>query len=131
MQPNEIGVTYDPGTGSTTKTYGRFEPHPGFTIYTEKDSHTLVQRDELRLYRTQAKKTGNFLGMAKTAAKLTIDVPGQTDAEGNSITAPIIVEVSASVYPTIASAVVNDAVARAAAFITSAEGVNLVQKLEI
>jgi hypothetical protein len=129
-QPDSITVNYDPGTGAVAKTYSRYEANSGHTIYTEDSGHTLVSRDELRLYRTPAKKNGNFLGMAKSAAKITIDVPA-TDAEGNDVVVPLIVEVSASIYPSVDLALVTDAVARAAAFATSAEGTDLVQKLEI
>lgn len=128
-QPETIALTYDPGTGSVTKTYGRFKPEIGRTVYREEDA-TLVMRDELVFYRTEAKRNGAFLGMAKSAVKLTIDVPA-TDAEGNSVNEAIIVSINTSVYPSIPAATVVDAIHRIAKFIISDEGIDLVTKLEI
>lgn len=128
-QPEVINVTYNPGTGEVTKVYDRYKPEAGLTIYNEANA-TLITKDELKLYRTEATRNGNFLGMAKSSAKLTISVPA-TDAEGNSVSEKIIVTLSTSVYPSAASALVTDAVKRLAAFAVSAEGTALTTKLEI
>lgn len=128
-QPEAISVTYNPGTGSVTKVYDRYKPEAGLTIYNEANA-TLVIKDELKLYRTEATRNGNFLGMAKASAKLTISVPA-TDAEGNDVSEKIIVTLSTSVYPSAASALIKDAVHRLAAFAVSSEGTALTTKLEI
>lgn len=128
-QPETIAVTYDPGTGSTTKTYNRYSPLEGSTVYKENGA-TLLVRDELKLFRTEAKKNGTFLGMAKASAKLTLDVEGQ-DSEGNTVRVPIIVTASVSFNPSVAAADVNDAVHRCAALMVTEEGDDLFQNLEI
>lgn len=129
-QPETITLDYDPGTGTVTKTYGRFDAsNSGYTVYTEAN-HTLLTRDEMRLYRTLPKKNGVYLGKSKTAVKITVDVPA-TDAEGNDITDAIIIDCGGSIPVAAADAVIDDALARMADFLLSTEGKTLFKKQEI
>lgn len=128
-QPTNIGITYDPGTGSVTKTYGRFKTEADLVTYNEA-SATLTAKDELKLYRTEAKRNGDFLGMAKSTAKFTQDYVA-VDAAGNDVSEKIIFTISCSRYPTIPNAALLDMQTRVAEFITSAEGILLFQKLEV
>lgn len=98
MQANNITLSVDVANNSTlvdqafertTETLNRSDYiGPG---------HTLQSRNQFQFYRTLPVRSGNFLGSAKSAVKLTRDksVPN-ADGSGN-IVAPLIVEVSFSV----------------------------------
>jgi hypothetical protein len=98
MQPNEITISVDVANDANlvNEVYSRFEEYLNRTIYIG-DNHALASRNELALYRTFPKQSGNFKGVAKSAFKFTHDVvvPG---VDGNtSLTSPIIMEVSFSI----------------------------------
>lgn len=95
MLSNQIVLSVDPGTGTVTKTYDRYTEGTDRTVYKEQNG-SLVVKDYLTLYRTQPKRNGNFLGVAKSAIKTHVDMT-VVDAEGNNITAPVIIQVSMSV----------------------------------
>lgn len=76
--------------------YKRHVESTNRTVYISPD-HTLVLPDLLTFFRTDVKKSGNFMGVAKTAAKFSqmILVPGVDST--TSISAPIIMEMSYSI----------------------------------
>jgi len=100
MQPNTISlaVNEDNDDGTTPDVvhdYSRYDEYQNRSVYIS-DSHTLALRNTLGFYRTFPKPSGNFLGVAKSAVKLTEDivVPG-ADAT-TTITVPNIGEVKFS-----------------------------------
>lgn len=99
MQPNEITLPVDEendGVGLVNHVFTRFEEHLNRAVYIGPN-HSLSARNTLTAYRTLPKISGNFKGVAKSAAKFSADitVPG-VDSE-TTITAPIIVELSFSI----------------------------------
>lgn len=58
--------------------------------------HSNTARNTLGFYRTHPKKTGNFLGVMKSATKVTRDLD-VLNAVGESIVSPMIAEISFSV----------------------------------
>lgn len=98
MQPDTITLAVDTlNSGSTTDyDFTRFEETLNRTIYAG-ENHAIDARDQLAIYRTAPRKTGNFKGVAKTSVKFTRDftVLG-VDGLAN-LTAPLILEVSFSV----------------------------------
>lgn len=98
MQPDTITLAVDTlNSGSTTDyDFKRFEETLNRTIYAG-ENHAIDARDQLAIYRTAPRKTGNFKGVAKTSVKFTKDftVLG-VDGLAN-LTAPVILEVSFSV----------------------------------
>lgn len=97
MQPNVITLAVDIlNSGTTTnQSYSRFEEAANRSTYVGA-THSPASRDTLSLYRTPAKKTGNYLGSTKSAAKFSEDVV-VVDAMGNDSVQPVILEVSWSV----------------------------------
>lgn len=95
MQNNSITLR-DLPTGSILKEYTRHEETLNRSTYIGSD-HTLASRDTLQLYRTPAKRAGQYLGSAKSSVKATYDVAvPNADGSGN-VTSPVIMELSASV----------------------------------
>lgn len=129
MLPNQIVLTVDPGTGSVTKTYDRYAEGGDRTVYKEQNG-SLVTKDHLTFYRTLPKRNGNFLGVAKSAAKFHVDET-VVDAEGNNTTAPVIIQVSLSV-PVGVTAVTTDLLRRyLAALLIHDDMDKLVDNLEV
>lgn len=99
MQPNQIQLTVDTLNDTTTivqEDYDRFEERLNNAKYVGQ-SHTLVNRDELSLYRTFPKQSGNFRGVGRSAAKFTDDQI-VTGVDGVAeITSPLILEISFSI----------------------------------
>lgn len=84
-------------SGATTDTsFSRDEEYLNRSIYVSPYSD-LVHRDILGFYRTKPVRNGNFLGVAKSSFKFTMDVvvPG-ADGVAN-YTQPLLAEVSFSV----------------------------------
>lgn len=74
MQPNTITLAIDElnnGT-STDKVMSRYDYTNSRSLYISPD-HTPESRQEMSLFRSPAKPTGNFLGVKKTSVKLTWD----------------------------------------------------------
>lgn len=71
------------------RVYSRFEEFQSRTIY-KGPSHSLTSKDMLSFYRTPVRRSGNDNGVAKSAAKFTMDisVPG-VDAS-TSLVKPMI-----------------------------------------
>lgn len=98
MQPDIITLAVDTlNSGSTTNyDFTRFEETLNRTIYAGED-HTIDSRDQLAIYRTAPKRTGNFKGVAKTSTKFTRDITILGVDGLANLTAPIIIEVSFSI----------------------------------
>lgn len=99
MQPGSITLNVDTlndGTTIVAEVYTRYDEYNNRSVYIG-ESHDLSLRDMLSLYRTFPKASGNFKGVAKSAAKLTYDivVPGLDGVA--DLTAPLIAEMSFSV----------------------------------
>lgn len=99
MQSNEIILSVDEdntGTNPVIKTYTRYDEYNNRTVYTG-DNHSVASKNTLGLYRTFPRSSGNFKGVAKTSAKITID----TTVVGNDglaqLTVPVIGEVNFSI----------------------------------
>lgn len=77
-------------------TFSQFDNFSNRTVYIGED-HTIAGHDTLTLYRTFPKPAGNFCGMAKVAVKFSqaISVYGVDGV--STISAPLILEVSASI----------------------------------
>lgn len=82
------------GVGPVDHVYSRYDTNPNRTTYIHAN-HALDERDTLTFYRTLPKPSGNFKGVAKTAQKFSRDI-SVLGADGATITAPIIVEISTS-----------------------------------
>jgi hypothetical protein len=100
MQPNSItlSVNTDNDDGTTAEVdsvFTRFEEFQNRSEYIHSN-HTLSVRNKLGFYRTTPKKNGNFVGVAKSAFKVTKDheVDG-VDATTSNV-APAIVDVGFS-----------------------------------
>jgi hypothetical protein len=95
-QDNTITLSVDPLNDGNPedRVFTRWYPDTNRTIY-NGPSHTLAVPEQMTLYRTLPKVTGNFLGTAKSACKFTFTVEVE-DAEGNTTTKPLIFDVSVS-----------------------------------
>lgn len=98
MQPDTITLAVDTlNSGSTTNyDFTRFEETLNRTIYAGED-HKIDSRDQLAIYRTAPKRTGNFKGVAKTSTKFTKDITVLGVDGLANLTAPIIIEASFSI----------------------------------
>jgi hypothetical protein len=108
MQPNEIILAVDEDNdGGTTAavehTYSRSNYFQNKSEYIS-ETHTLSSRDKLALYRTLPKRSGNFLGMAKTAIKFTQDISVAGVDSTTLVVAPGIVDVAFSMPVGVTSA---------------------------
>lgn len=83
------------GVGPVNHVFTRFEDTPTRSTYIGAN-HSLSARDTLNFYRTLPKPSGNFNGVAKTALKFSKDIVVD-GRDGADVTAPIIIEVSASI----------------------------------
>lgn len=90
------------GVGPVNHVYTRFEETQNRSKYIHTN-HTLSAKDTLSFYRTLPKPSGNFRGVAKTAAKFSKDY-SVTGADGSTIVAPVIVEISISMPVGISAA---------------------------
>lgn len=98
MQPDQLNLSVDPANDSNpvVEVYDRYEELTNRTTYVGA-AHLPDKRDTVALYRSQPTKTGNFKGVGKTAVKLTNDVEVSGVDSSTTLTAPIILELSASV----------------------------------
>lgn len=96
MQPNVITLAVDELNNGTTVDHilTRYEEFQNRAVYIGAD-HALNARNTVTLYRTPPKPSGNFLGVGKSAIKLSQDIT-VLGADGSSVVAPIIFEVSCS-----------------------------------
>lgn len=98
MQPNVITLSIDYlNNGTTTEeSYSRFDDFQNRSTYIG-ENHNPDNRDTLTLYRTFPSKSGNFKGVAKTAAKFSKDIVVAGVDSSTSLTAPIIIETNFSI----------------------------------
>lgn len=100
MQDNTIAIDVntdndDGTTAAVSAVYARFEEYLNRSVYIHQN-HTLAMRDQLSLYRTLPKTSGNFRGTAKSAVKFTKDfLVAGTDTE-TMLVAPAILEANFS-----------------------------------
>lgn len=98
MLDNTITLDVDvdgTGTNNETVVFTRKDEVSGRSYY-ESDSHANALRDILQFYRTKAKRSGNYMGSDKAAAKFTHDVTVNGVDQTTSIVSPAIIEVSTS-----------------------------------
>lgn len=97
MQDNTITLSVDLANDSnpSNQVFTRFDELVNRSTYVGP-SHSLVSPHTMSLYRTLPKRTGSFLGAAKTAIKFTKTVAVE-DAEGNETLKPAICEASFSI----------------------------------
>lgn len=93
-------------TESEAATYTRFRQETDKTTYVGAD-HAVDSREKLEFYRTEPKRSGNYRGSSKTAAKFTLDVSVAT-VDGGTIMAPIVLELSSSIPVGADEAVVSE-----------------------
>jgi hypothetical protein len=99
MQPNEITLMVDTtgdGSAIVSETLTRFEEFANRSKYIG-EGHAIGMRDELSLYRTFPKQSGNLRGVAKSAVKTTKDIGVPGVDSSTTITQPMILDLSASV----------------------------------
>lgn len=126
MQPNTIAYTYDhDNDGGTTAaiavTLTRHAEELDKSTYRTADHNGAVQTDLMQFYRTSAKRSGEFLGVEKTAIKRTktFVVP---NASGLDTKVPSIVELSASLPFGLTPAEKLAVLMEHIGFLTSSEG---------
>lgn len=98
MLPNTITLAVDEANNATliNAVFSRDEEYLNRTVYAAANS-SIIMRDTLGFYRTKPTKNGNFLGVAKSTIKFTVDqiVDG---ADGVAhFTQPVLAEVSFSI----------------------------------
>lgn len=110
MQPNTVTLAVDVLNNGTTENqvYTRYEELQNRTAYIGA-SHVPDNRDVLGIYRTFPTKSGNFKGVAKSAAKLTKDIEVAGVDSSTTLTSAIILDFSASVPVGAAAADVKEA----------------------
>ena len=98
MQDNVITLAVDELNNATTvnHVFNRYDLFQNRSVYTGAN-HQLTARDLLTLYRTQAKASGNFRGVAKTSVKFTQDFAVDAVDGISSLTSPIIAEITFSI----------------------------------
>jgi hypothetical protein len=105
MQDNVLTLAVDElNDGNTVNhVFERSDSFSNRSVYAG-ENHSLVARDNLTLYRTYPKASGNFPGVAKSAFKFSRDY-SITGVDGvATLTSPVIVEVSFSVPVGVAPA---------------------------
>jgi hypothetical protein len=80
---------------STDVIFTRFDELLNRSVYTSPE-HTFVSRDSLNFYRTLPKRSGNSLGVKKSAIKLTQDQQVEGVDSTTTITAPALLDISFS-----------------------------------
>lgn len=132
MQDNTITLAVDVANNATLvdKAFVRYLEEPSKTTY-RGPGDTLVERNQMVFFRTPPKRTGNYLGSAKSGVKFTRDVT-VAQADGNDTKAPLIVEVSFSL-PVGTTAAVSKEMRQTALAILDREDVigKLVDNLEV
>jgi hypothetical protein len=97
MLANEITLSVDAANDGNPadEDYTRVEEFQNRSVY-EGPNHSLVERETLTFYRTKPTKSGNFNGVAKSAAKFSIDVAVDGVDTSTTVVAPLIGEISFS-----------------------------------
>lgn len=131
MQANTITLPVDElnnGT-PTDKAFSRFQEFTDRSVY-NGPNHSVAAPNTMVLYRTLPKRTGSFLGAAKTAVKFTKTVT-VLDSEGNSTSKPAIAEASFSIPVGMTPAATLALRQHLVAAIDAAWSASLVDALEI
>lgn len=94
MQSDTITLGVDVANNATivNQAYDRYDEYQNRSVYIGPN-HSVAAPNTMSFYRTQPKPTGNFPGMAKTAAKFS-EAQAVTGNDGSDLVAPAIVEVS-------------------------------------
>lgn len=95
MLDQTITLTTDVGAGDVSKVFDRYTVETDRSEYKEQDA-TLIAKDAVGFYRTQPKRSGTFLGTAKCQMKFTKSF-SILDSEGNTTSAPLILNIQCSV----------------------------------
>lgn len=95
MLENTITLALPNGGSPVNAVFTRIDVFQNRSLY-HGPGHSNTSRKLLGFYRTPAKKSGNFLGVMKSATKVTMDL-AVLDALGATITSPQIGEISFSV----------------------------------
>lgn len=98
MQAASITLAVDElnNANDVNHVYTRFDEYQNRSVYNHS-SHSLEARDTMTFYRTFAKPSGNFKGMAKSAIKFSQDL-SVTGVDGlAALVSPLIAEVSFSI----------------------------------
>jgi len=99
MQPNTITLSVDEqndGVGPVDHVFTRFDEDRNRSVYIHT-SHTMSAKDQLILYRTLPKPSGNFRGVLKSAFKFSKDYVVLGVDGVSQLTAPVIIETTLSV----------------------------------
>lgn len=95
MLENTLTLSLPNGGTPVNMTITRIDVFQNRSVYHEP-THSTTARRIVGFYRTLPKRSGDFLGVSKSAAKTTMDL-SVLDAKGATITAPAIGEISFSV----------------------------------
>lgn len=131
MLDNQITLPVDTLNNGTpsNRVYKRMEEYTSRSVY-KGPSHTLSLRDTMGFYRSPVNRSGNSLGVAKSAMKLTQDItiPG---ADGTNLIKPMIGDVLFSIPVGATPAQTLEFRQRMIAMIDHAIAAQLVDELEI
>lgn len=118
MLDNTITLAVDTAnTGSTTdQDYTRYSEHENRTVYVG-ETHSMVARDELSIYRTFPKPNGTFKGVSKTAVKFTEDQVVDGVDGVSQLTAPLILDIQFSIPVGVESSKITELRQRAIALL--------------
>ena len=111
------------------RTYKRMEEYTSRSVY-KGPAHTLSLRDTMGFYRSPVNRSGNFLGVAKSAMKLTQDTV-VAGADGTNLVKPMIGDVLFSIPVGTSPATTLEFRQRMIAMIDHAIAAQLVDELEI
>lgn len=95
MLENTITLALPNGGNPVNAGFTRIDVFQNRSLY-HGPNHSNTARETLGFYRTYPKKTGNFLGVMKSATKITKDL-SVLNAVGEPIVSPMIADISFSV----------------------------------
>lgn len=95
MLENNLTLTLANGGTPVNISIARIDVLQNRSVYHEP-THSTTMRKTVGFYRTLPKRNGDFLGVAKSALKSTVDLTVQ-NAKGESIISPAIGEISFSI----------------------------------
>lgn len=95
MLENTITLALPNGGTPTNAVFTRIDVFQNRSLY-HGPGHSNTARNTMGFYRTYPKKTGNFLGVMKSASKITKDLE-VLNAVGEPIVSPMIADISFSV----------------------------------
>lgn len=95
MLENTITLALPNGGNPINSIFTRIDVFQNRSLY-HGPSHSNTARKTMGFYRTYPKKTGNFLGVMKSAVKITFDLD-VLNAVGDPIVSPMIGEISFSI----------------------------------